>query len=75
MNKTRRQQLKKWLKEIEVIKGELESICSDEEEAFDNMPEGVQGSANGMNSEEAIDKMNDAVAAIEEAVECIEEIV
>ena len=39
------------------------------------MPEGVQGSANGMNSEEAIDKMNDAVAAIEEAVELIEEIV
>lgn len=74
MNKSRRQQLKEWIKRMDAIKSELESICSDEEECFDGMPENLQGSSNGMNSEEAIDKMNDAISYIEEAVEAIEEI-
>ena len=75
MNKNRRKQLKEWIKRIEAIKEELESICAEEEESFDMMPEGLQSSVNGMNSEEAIDKMNDAMVCIEEAIETIEEIV
>jgi hypothetical protein len=39
------------------------------------LPEGLKGAPNGMNSEEAIDKMNDAIVCIEEAVESIEEII
>ncbi len=75
MNKARRQQLKKWLEDMEAIKSELEMICSDEEESFDNMPEGVKASQNGMNSEEAIDIMNEAVSSIENAISVIEDIV
>ena len=75
MNKNRRQQLRKWIEKIDVIKSELELILSDEEEYFDSMPENLQGGSNGMNSEEAIDKMNEAIESIEEAVESIEEII
>ena len=89
MNKKRRQQLKEWKQKVEKwarqgaeIKDELESIHSEEEECFDMMPESLQGSANGMNSEEAIDKMNEAIEcldeafeSIESATECIEEII
>jgi uncharacterized protein YhaN len=75
MNNKRRQQLKEWIRRMENVKQELESICSNEEESFDMMPEGLQSSTNGMNSEEAIDKMNDAIVCIEEAVEAIEEII
>lgn len=74
MNNKRRQQLKMWIERIEAIKSELESICSDEEEYFDKL-ENLQSGPNGMNSEEAIDKMNDAIVCIEEAVEAIEEII
>lgn len=74
MNNKRRQQLKMWIERIEAIKNELESICSDEEEYFDKL-ENLQSGPNGMNSEEAIDKMNDAIVCIEEAVEAIEEII
>ena len=74
MNKKRRQQLQEWLKKLEILKKELESICSDEEYSFDNMPEGLQSSMNGMNSEEAIDKMNEAAECIEDAISCVEEI-
>lgn len=75
MNNKRRQQLKEWIKRIEIVKSELESICSDEEDSFEMMPEGLKGTLNGMNSEEAIDKMNDAIICVEEAVEAIEEII
>lgn len=75
MNKNRRQQLKEWIERVNVIKDGLESILDEEEEYFDNMPENLQGSMNGMNSEEYIDKMNDAIVCIEEAIESIEEII
>ena len=75
MNNQRRQQLRKWIVKQQNIKSELESILADEEWYFDSMPENLQGSMNGMNSEEAIDKMNDAIACMEEAVENIEEII
>ena len=75
MNNTRRKQLRKWLEDIENIKSELESICSDEEEAFDNLPENLQGSDRGMAFEAAIDQMNEAVSSIEDAISIIEEIV
>lgn len=74
MNNKRRQQLREWIEKIESIKSELETICSDEEEYFDRL-ENLQSSPNGMNSEEAIDKMNDAITCVEEAVEAIEEII
>ena len=75
MNNKRRQQLKVWVQGVEQKKRELERILSDEEDSFDMMPEGLKGTMNGMNSEEAIDQMNNAVACIEEAVEAIEEII
>ena len=75
MNKTRRQQLRKWLEDMEEIKSELEAICSDEQDYFDNMPENLQGSQRGSDSEDAIDQMNDAVSSIEDAISIIEEII
>ena len=74
MNNKRRKQLKGWIERIDAIKSELESICSDEEEYFEGL-ENFQSGPNGMNSEEAINKMNDAIVCIEEAVEAIEEII
>ena len=75
MNKTRRQQLRKWLEDVETIKNELETICSDEQDYFDNMPENLQGSQRGSDSEEAIEQMEEAVSSIEDAISVIEEIV
>ena len=75
MNNGRRKQLRELIKKIEVLKDELERIEGDEEFAYDSMPEGVQSALNGMNSEEAIDKMNEAIECIDEAIECIEEII
>ena len=39
------------------------------------MPEGLQSTINGMNSEEAIDKLNEAIECVEEAIDCVDEII
>lgn len=75
MNNKRRQQLRKLIERMEVLKSELETVESDEQFYFDTMPENLQGSMNGMNSEEAIDKIAEAIACVEEAVDAIEEII
>ena len=74
MNKNRRLQLRKLIEKMETLKDELEVIESDEQEYFDSMPENLQGSMNGMNSEEALDKISEAIACVEEAINAIGEI-
>ena len=83
MNKKRRNELTKLISRLETVdsileKDELEDIIFDleeirdeEEEAFDNMPENLQGSWRGSESEEAIDNMDSAIEALEDA--CDEE--
>lgn len=75
MNNERRKQLKSWVEKAKILKLQLEKIESEEEEAFDNMPEGLQSTINGMNSEEAIDKLNEAIECVEEAIDCVDEII
>lgn len=75
MNNKRRQQLKILIEKMKALKNELEIIESDEQWYFDIMPENLQGSMNGMNSEDAIDKIEDSISYIEEAIEAIEEII
>lgn len=75
MNNERRKQLRELIKKVEILKGELERIESDEEFAYDNMPENLQSTLNGTNSEEAIEKMNEAIEYIDDAIGCIEEII
>ena len=75
MNNERRKQLKSWVEKAKALKFQLEQIESEEEEAFDNMPEGLQSTINSMNSEEAIDKLNEAIECVEEAIDCVDEII
>lgn len=89
MNKIRRKELSNWIKRAEAwiaqgeeIKSGLESICTDEEDCFGNMPENLQGSQRGMDAEEAIDAMNEAIESMDNAIEsaydatgCIEDII
>ena len=75
MNNERRKQLKSWVEKAKILKLQLEQIESEEEEAFDNMPEGLQSTINGTNSEEAIDKLNEAIECVEEAIDCVDEII
>lgn len=75
MNKKRRIEIKSKINSLENIKSELESILSDEEYYFDNMPENLQGSLRGEESECAIDMLNEVIEAIDSCIENLNEIV
>ena len=66
MNKQRREKIRQLKTQIDLIKTDLKkassalfSILNEEQDAFDNMPEGLQSSCRGMCSEDAIDNMED----------------
>lgn len=82
MNKQRREkirQLKARFQDIQTelkqTSGELSSILSEEQDAFDNMPEGLQSSYRGMCSEDAIDDMEEASEKLDEVIELLNDIV
>mgnify|MGYP006862529747 CR=1 FL=1 len=81
MNNVRRKQLKNLANRISIMNdiqdtshlqeyySILEDIKNDEEEYYDNMPENLQGSMRGMDSEEAISNMDDALEVLEQAID------
>ena len=74
MNKARIKQLINWKKKAEELKEELESILYDEQDYFDNMPENLQGSMKGIDSEEAINQLEDAISSLEETIDSVDNI-
>lgn len=82
MNNNRRKQLEiiksdlqKEINNIKSISSGLSSILYEEQDAFDNMPEGLQSSYRGMFSEDAIDSMEEASEKLDEAIELLSDIV
>lgn len=54
--------------ELKQASSELSSILNEEQDAFDNMPEGLQSSYRGMCSEDAIDSMEEQHYSLMELV-------
>lgn len=73
MNKSRRKELARLVEEIDKLISDLEMIKSDEESYLESIPENLQLSDNAMNSEAAIEALDSAVTALEEASGSIEE--
>lgn len=69
MNKQRRQKINKIRQQIEICKNDLELILDDEQFSFDNMPENLQGSMRGYDSEEAIDTLESCIGELEGVIE------
>lgn len=74
MNKERKARIKNIIKEIEQVKEKLQEVLNEEESVFDNMPENLQCSMRGEESEESIDYMNEAIDVLDNAIEQLEEI-
>lgn len=82
MNNQRREKIRQLKTQIDLIKtdlkkvsGELSSILNEEQNAFDNMPEGLQSSYRGMCSEDVIDNMEEANEKLDEVIELLGDIV
>ena len=71
MNNERRKEIQK---AINLIENLVQSILNEEQDAYENMPEGLQESVNGVNSIDAQDSLEAALDALEEAIFCLEEV-
>lgn len=84
MNKTRRAELNRLqdrieelkskldfsalTEELEEIKNGVESARDEEQEYYDNMPESLQSSDKGLDAEQAIGAMDEAMGGLEELI-------
>lgn len=66
MNKERRKELEAIAALLSDAKGRLEAVRDEEQEAFDNMPEGLQQGERGQAMEEAVSTLEDAASALED---------
>ena len=77
MDKARRKKIQKAIDMLEMGNGVgqaldiLEEVLYAEEDAYDNIPENLQGSWRAMESEEAIDALNDAIELLTD-LQCAE---
>jgi flagellar hook-basal body complex protein FliE len=74
MNNTRREATRNVKNQVDMLLTELENLLGEETEAYENMPEGLQGGDAGCASEEAQSNLETAVSALEEAISALEEI-
>lgn len=66
MNNQRRKEIEAVLNELADLRSRIETIQSEEQDAYDNMPEGLQQSERGTKAEEACSRLDDAVTAFDD---------
>ena len=74
MNKQRRKRIQEIKEVLIVIKDELNSVLDEEQLTFDNMPENLQCSIKGNESEDAIDILEECSEDLEKIINRINEI-
>ena len=74
MNAERRKKIDEIAGKLEALREELADVQSQEQEAFDNMPEGLQASEKGQAVEEAADNLQTACDDLENVVSSLNEI-
>ena len=74
MNKQRRTEIANIVTELELLKERLDKVLSAEQDVFDNMPENLQYSMRGEESQEAIDNMDGALSDLENVISQLEDI-
>lgn len=73
MNNQRRKEIQAILNELAAFRSKVEDLQREEQDAFDNMPEGLQQSEKGQQSENAASRLEDALTAFDEIEEALNE--
>ena len=75
MNNSRRKELRRIIESFKDEKQKLDIVINNEQDSFDNLTDSLQQTMRGQQMEEYIDKMNEAIVCIEDAIELIEEVI
>ena len=73
MNNTRRETIAKAIEHLNIAHTLLEQAASDEQDYFDNLPEGFQQSERGQNAEQAASDLQEAVDSAQSAIDAAEQ--
>ena len=66
MNAQRRKEIQAVLNDLADLRSRVETLQNDEQEAFDNIPEGLQQSDRGQASESAASALENALTAFDD---------
>lgn len=69
MNAIRRRELAQIMRQLHGLKVELDSVVSDEEESFDNLPAGLKDGERGNDIQEAVDNLQSISSLLDDALE------
>ena len=69
MNSKRRKDIEKAVEFLYEAKSMLENLLEEEQNDFDNLPEGIQCSERGEKMEEYIGYIEDSISSIEDSIE------
>jgi hypothetical protein len=72
MNAAQRKTLSEKISIVEDLISELQNIRDEEQEKYDNMPEGLQSGDKGEAIQQAVDNLDSAISAAEECRDGIE---
>ncbi len=75
MNKQRRNRLQKVIDKLEELKEEVSSICEEEQEAYDNMPEGFKDAERGQQIYENISTLEDQESNFDDLIGYLQEVI
>lgn len=75
MNAVRRKEISRALEKLEDAKSILEAVKEEEENAYENLPGGIQDSERGERMQEAIDSLDSMLDSIDEAIDSADEII
>lgn len=74
MNKDDRKKVSEWIDTLIDMKAEIENMQEDQQEKYDNLPEGLQDSANGEALNEAADTLQEAASNLDSVIDNLQEI-
>ena len=75
MNNARRKRIEKIIKSMEIVKEWTDDVLAEEEDSFENMPEGLQSSERGVKSEECIDQLNEVSDCIDDIIDILNDVI
>ncbi len=73
MNDDRRKRIDEAMEHISAAREILDTVIAEEQEAFDNLPEGLQSSERGQKMEETADSLYSAHSDLEDIESLLEE--
>ena len=75
MNKARRKAIEEIIDQLGTLKEQIESVCEEEQEAYDNLPESIQYSERGEAMSETASDLEDAASSIDDVMSTLQDII